>query len=196
VTGATALAAIAPYDAGAARRFSKVTVPQTDFRTAQAPTSLSPDQIRFLAHRGVELCRRGEWKKGFEVLVAVAETEHREGELPSVFHSYLGYGLARYRNDISAGLALARYSTESRFFEPENFLNLARIEFLGGDRRSAYRSCKQGLKLDPRQADLHRFLKIMGRRREPAVAFLPREHAVNRALGKFARKTTKSRHLT
>jgi hypothetical protein len=178
----------------AARRFMRVTVHQADFETSQVPTSLSHDQIRFLANRGVELCRKGEWKKGFEVLVAVAETEHRAGELPSVFHSYLAYGLARYRNDVSAGLALARYSTETRFFEPENFLNLARIEFLGGDRRSAYRSCMQGLQLDPRQADLRRFLKRMGRRRQPAVAFLPREHAVNRTLGKLSQKTTKSRH--
>jgi hypothetical protein len=185
VNGFTALIVAGDYDAGA-RRLNKVTVPQADSTAAQAPTGLSYEQIRFLADRGVDLCRRGEWKKGFEVLVAVAETEHREGELPSVFYSYLGYGIARYRNDISGGLALARYSTDTRFFEPENYLNVARIEFLAGNRRSAYQSCMNGLRLDPRNRELRRFLDRMGRRRAPALAFLPRSHAVNRALGKMS----------
>jgi hypothetical protein len=150
---------------------------------------LSHEQVRLLADRGVDLCRKGEWKKGFEVLTAVAETEHREGELPSVFHSYLGYAIARYQKDFSVARALARHATESRFFDPENFLNLARIELLAGNRRQAYKNCLEGLKLDPRQPELRRFLEQIGKRRQPAVAFLPRNHAVNRVLGRMSYRT-------
>lgn len=161
-----------------------VTVSTLGFDSAQYPTQLSSQQIRFLADQGVSLCRRGEWKRGFEVLSAVAETEHREGELPGVFYSYLGYALARYRRDLSVARALAMHSTETRFFEPENFLNLARIELLAGDRRKAYGSCLQGLRLDPAHPELRSLLDRLGQRRSPLVGFLPRTNPVNRALGR------------
>ena len=169
-----------------------MTVPLQSVETAQKPTSLSGQQIRYLADRGVELCRQGEWKKGFQALSAVAESEHREGELPSMFHSYLGYGVARYRKDYTAALALANHATERRFFEPENFLNLARIYLLAGNRRQAFQSCVRGLKLDPRHSQLRYLLRHMGRRRRPLFAFLPRNHAVNRVLGQVSHRIRSS----
>ena len=161
-----------------------MTVSTIGYDSSQYPTGLSSQQIRFLANQGVNLCRRGEWRKGFEVLSAVAETEHREGELPGVFYSYLGYALARFRRDFSVALALAKHSTETRFFEPENFLNLARIELLVGNRRKAYASCVEGLRLDPEHPELRGLLERLGQRRSPPVGFLPRESPVNRALGR------------
>jgi len=165
-------------------------IPESD--SSQIPTRLAPQEVRFLADRGVALCRQGEWKRGYEVLQAVAETEHREAELPGVFHSYLGYTVARYRRDYSVALALARHATETRFFEPENFLNLARIELLAGNRRQAHEDCIKGLSLDPRHPDLRRLLKQMGRRGRPAFAFLPRSSALNRALGRLRHRLARS----
>lgn len=161
-----------------------------DLGPSQEPTCLSHEQIRFLADRGVSLCRQGEWKKGYEVLSAVAETEHREAELPGVFYSYLGYAVARYQRNYSVARALAKHATESRFFEPENFLNLARIELLAGNRRQAIRNCLEGLKLDPRHAGLRRLRKQLGRRRKPLLPFLPRKSPVNRILGQAVRSVS------
>jgi hypothetical protein len=148
--------------------------------SSAAPTP----EIRFLAERGVELCRRGEWRKGFEVMSAVAESEHRECDLPGVFYSYLGYTIARYHREHSKALALARHAVETRFFEPENYLNLARVQLLAGNRRGAIRSCRKGLGIDPKHTGLQRLVQRLGQRQRVPVPFLSRSHPVNRFLGK------------
>jgi hypothetical protein len=141
-------------------------------------------EIRFLAERGVDLCRRGEWRKGFEVMSAVAESDHRESDLPGVFYSYLGYTIARYNREHAKALALARHAVETRFFEPENYLNLARVQLLSGNRRGAVRSCRKGLGIEPRHAGLRRLLQRLGARQKVPISFLPRSHPVNKFLGK------------
>ena len=141
-------------------------------------------EVRFIADRGVELCRQGEWKKGFEALTRVADLDRREGELPGAFYSYLGYGVARYQRKLSLGLALARHATEEKFFEPDNFLNLARVYLLMGDRRRAYDSVREGLKLDPHHQALREVLKYLGWRKRPFFAFLPRRNPLNLFVGR------------
>jgi len=155
-----------------------------DAEPAETSSPVSLGEIRSVADRGVELCRRGDLKKGFEVLAAVAETEHREAELPGAFYSYLGYGVARYQRKFSLGLALARHAAESRFFEPENFLNLARVYLLTGNRRKAHRNLIKGLRLDPSHQELHDELIGMGRRKKPFIAFLPRSNPLNQMPGR------------
>ena len=141
-------------------------------------------EVRFIADRGVELCRQGEWKKGFEALTTVADLDRREGELPGAFYSYLGYGVARYQRKLGLGLALARHATEEKFFEPDNFLNLARVQLLMGNRRQAYRSLAEGLKLDPKHQALREVLRHMGWRKRPVLAFLSRTNPLNLLLGR------------
>ena len=155
-----------------------------DAKTIETSSTISWRETRLLADRGVALCRRGELKKGFEVLAAVAETEHREAELPGAFYSYLGYGVARYQRKLSLGLSLARHAAESRFFEPENFRNLARVYLLTGNKRKAHRNLIKGLRLDPSHQALRDELTEMGRRKKPFIAFLSRSNPLNQMSGR------------
>lgn len=157
-------------------------------QSSDQASTLTPDQLRFVAERGIEMCRGGDWRRGLEVLAAVAETDHRDGDLPGHFHSYLGYAVARCEHKIPLGLALARRATEKQFFDPENFLNLARVYLLAGNRRKAYGSVVEGLRLDSRHPELHGLLEKLGKRRRPLVGFLSRSNPVNQFLGR-ARRT-------
>lgn len=137
-----------------------------------------------LAVQGIDLCRAGYWNKGLKLLVAVAEAEDRAGHLPGRFYSYLGYGMAEFENKYREGLRLCKHSVEVEFYQPENYVNLARTYLLMDARRSAIDAIERGLKIDHQNADLLELRREVGNRLDPVLPFLSRSSPVNRLLGK------------
>ena len=134
---------------------------------------------------GVELCRRGQWKRGVEILRQVAADEERTGELPGLFYSYLGFGVARFDHRLREGVALCRHAVKHEFYQPENYLNLARTYMLADDRKHAVRAIHEGLKIDPEHQGLRTLRSDLGVRRRPVLPFLSRDHALNRLFGRL-----------
>ena len=146
-------------------------------------SSRSPTLKKF-AERGIEHCRRGEWDAGMAYLVRVAEDESGD-ELPSTFHSYLGFGLAHHHRRIREGMDLCRHACRVSFYEPENFLNLARTSLLAGKRDEAFQAIRQGRALDPGSLQLRELHDKLGIRRQPVLRFLRRRNLINQILGRF-----------
>jgi tetratricopeptide (TPR) repeat protein len=132
--------------------------------------------------RGIALCREGEWDKGLFWLGRVAESG--ESSLPGLFYSYLGYGIARCQRRHDEGLKLCQHSIKIEFYEPDNYLNLARTCLLLHDRTGAVRAVRKGLKVDPEHLDLKALYRELGIRRPPVLPFLPRGQLLNRLLGR------------
>jgi tetratricopeptide (TPR) repeat protein len=132
--------------------------------------------------RGVALCREGEWDKGLFWLGRVAESG--ESSLPGLFYSYLGYGIARCQRRHEEGLKLCQHSIKIEFYEPDNYLNLARTCLLLHDRSGAVRAVRKGLKVDPEHLDLKALHRELGIRRPPVLPFLSRTNLLNRMLGR------------
>ena len=84
-------------------------------------------ELNQAAQRGVEACKRGQWKEGLAVLGKIAEVDRQGAELNGQFYSYLGYGIARYERRVKEGLALCQHSIKVQFYEPENYVLLARV---------------------------------------------------------------------
>lgn len=139
--------------------------------------------LKDAANRGVKLCRDGEWDEGMQVLGWVAERTPNGTELPSLFYSYFGYGIAWRERKPHEGLLLCEHAVQSEFFQPENYLNLARTHLLAGRRMSALRAAEQGLRVDPDDERLHDLIQRIELRRKPVIAFLPRSNPFNYALG-------------
>lgn len=137
-----------------------------------------------LAWQGIELCRRGNWRQGFDLLRRVADAEGRAGELPSQFYSYLGFGIARFDRKIREGIALCQHAIKKEFFQPENYANLARTHLLAGRRREAMEAIAAGRRLDPDDSGLAALHRELGVRRSPVLRFLPRRSFLNRLLGR------------
>lgn len=135
------------------------------------------------AQRGVRLCRQGEWDEGLQVLGWVAEKSPKDTELPSLFYSYLGYGIAWRQRKPHEGLLLCEHAVQSEFFQPENYVNLARTHLLAGRRLSALRAVEQGLRVDPEDPRLHELLHRIQLRRHPVLPFLARSNPINYSLG-------------
>jgi hypothetical protein len=85
-----------------------------------------------LAWRGIALCREGSWRQGLDILRRVAAHDDRQGDLPGLFYSYLGFGIARFDRRVREGLQLCEHAVKREFYQPENYLNLARTELLPG----------------------------------------------------------------
>jgi len=145
----------------------------------------NPTTLRKLAERGVNYCRQGDWDTGMACLARVAEVDNGGIELPSLFYSYLGFGIAYRERRIREGLDLCRHACRLSFYEPENFVNLARTSLLAGHRAEAYRSIKRGYALDDSNRTLMKLHRKLGVRKKPVFGFLGRQHPINRFFGRF-----------
>ena len=132
--------------------------------------------------RGLGHCRRDEWDKGLRFLGALANSDQRSA-LPGLFYSYLGYGIARCEGRLAEGLKLCHHAVKMEFYQPENYLNLARTQLLAKDRSGAVEAIQGGLAVDPNHVELRALARELGVRRPPVVRFLSRDNPVNRLLG-------------
>ena len=97
--------------------------------------------------------------------------------------STLGLAVAREGTDFSEARTLCEDAAKQEFFNPDLYLNLAKV-YLRFDRRSeALRYLRRGQMIDPGHEPIRQAIASLGRRKLPIVPFLPRRHAVNRALG-------------
>ncbi|HKH48708.1 MAG TPA: hypothetical protein VKM72_28925 [Thermoanaerobaculia bacterium] len=134
--------------------------------------------------RGIERCRQGDWEVGLAFLGRIAEAE-RSSALPGLFYSYLGYGIALRQRRVQEGLKLCQHSVKVQFYEPENYVNLARTYLLAGDRPAAVRAVLDGLRVIRQHPELLRLHQELGIRAQPILPFLGRSNPLNRLLGRL-----------
>jgi hypothetical protein len=140
--------------------------------------------IAIALHRGIDCCRKGDWDQGLFYLGRVAEANARPSSLPGLFYSYLGYGIARCHRRVDEGLRLCEHSIKVEFYQPDNYLNLARTHLLGNDRAAAVRAIRRGLKVDPQHVELLALYRELGVRGDPVLPFLSRTNVFNQVLGR------------
>lgn len=127
----------------------------------------------------------GRWEQGLPLLSQLVDSDRTGERLPGIVYSYFGYGLARFRGNAREGLHFCQQAIRLEFYEPDNYLNLARVQLVLGDRAGAVLAIRRGLAVDPEHvalADLH---ANMGVRRPPVIRALSRANPLNRALGKL-----------
>ena len=156
---------------------------EEQLRAAAGPEEPKGAEPADMAWKGIELCRHGNWKEGLYWLSLAAGAKADSDELPALFYSYLGYGVARYQKQHVQGLKLCRRAVELEFYQPESYDFLARTYLLIGDRRAAYDVVERGLEVDSTHDGLVALRSELGERRPPVLSFLPRRHALNRWLG-------------
>ena len=97
--------------------------------------------------------------------------------------SSLGLAVALSERDFEAARTLCESAAKQEFFNPEVYLNLARVYLAVGRRPEALRYLRRGQMIDPGHAAIRDAIADLGMRRLPIVPFLPRRHLVNRMLG-------------
>ncbi|MEA3275198.1 MAG: hypothetical protein U9Q81_07915, partial [Pseudomonadota bacterium] len=139
------------------------------------------------------LCRAGNWKAGMEILGKIAESDRQGTELSGLFYSYLGYGIARHERRGKEGLALCQHAIKVQFYEPENYVLLARVYLLRRRRGKAIDALQRALRLNARHPEALKLAKEIGFRRKPVLPFLSRNNSLNIALGKLRHSISQGR---
>lgn len=113
------------------------------------------DVLGALARKGIDLCRNGKLEAGLPYLTFVRGVPGSRAELPSVFYSWLGYGMACLEGGrYVEGLELCQRAVGTGPSEVDNYLNLARAYLLLDRQKSAIDAIDAGLAELPENAAL------------------------------------------
>jgi Flp pilus assembly protein TadD len=137
------------------------------------------DRTRSLFDQGIEALESDRACEAVALLREANELEPDHAQLRSV----LGLAIARGENNFAEARRFCESAAKQEFFNPDLYLNLAKIYLCFGRRSEALRYLRRGQMIDPGHSDIRGMIKSLGKRRLPIVPFLPRRHALNRALG-------------
>ena len=81
-------------------------------------------------------------------------------------------------------LELCSAAVKEEFFNPDLYLNLARVHLAFGFKAEGLRYLRRALMIDPASASAQAELRRLGQRRRPVLGFLRRRHLFNLWLGR------------
>lgn len=148
-------------------------------------TTNPADDPAEILRRGIRACREDRWREGLDELTRLAQDREAGGGLPGIFYSYLGQAIARCEGRKHDGLELCRHAVQIEPFRPENYLNLAQLSVMVGNRRAAIRALRDGLALDPEHRGLRLLQRRLGVRARPPIPFLARSNPLNVLIGRW-----------
>lgn len=99
--------------------------------------------------------------------------------------SYGGLLMATIQGRTREGRKLCERAAEIGFYDPQIFLNLARVYQHVGWKDDAVEALRKGLRLDPDNVGLRQMLKRLNPRRKTPIGSLGRSHFLNKYLGKI-----------
>lgn len=127
-----------------------------------------------------------DYKAAERAFKVALETSSEKDEKYNNVLSY--YGLAQVLNDNENGLLLCRDAASNEMFDGNVFLNLAGAELASGNRKRAIDAIQHGIKINPEHYLLMRACARLDCRKNCCITFLPREHRLNRLLGRMRRR--------
>ena len=98
--------------------------------------------------------------------------------------SYYGLSLSLAAGRTEEAIEMCEKALSMEFYNPDLYLNAARVYLAAGLRRRAHKAVCQGLRIEKRHPALLILLRQMGLRKRPLFKFLPRKHVLNRMTGK------------
>ncbi|HKY32321.1 MAG TPA: tetratricopeptide repeat protein [Candidatus Polarisedimenticolia bacterium] len=99
--------------------------------------------------------------------------------------SYYGLSLSLAAGRTQEAIEMCEKALSVEFYNPDLYLNVARVYLTAGERRRAHKALCQGLRIEKGHAGLIAEIRRMGVRRRPVFGFLPRHHVLNRLTGAF-----------
>ena len=136
-------------------------------------------RVETLFREGSALLERGLAADALELL----HDAHAAAPENARIRSSYGLCLAVVERRFDRGIELCRSAAKQEFFNPEQYLNLAKLHLAFGFKAEAIRYLQRGRMIDPADLRIAEAFVALGRRNPPVLRFLPRRHLVNRWLG-------------
>lgn len=150
------------------------------------PHAKEVETIRERAHALLVEGKAGEAVPLFRSLLSYSKENPRD-------LSAYGLSLALSGRQVKEGIALCETAVRQENYNPDLYWNLGRACVAGGLRAQALDAFNKGLRCDRHHPGINREIRKMGTRRKPIVGFLPRQHALNKVLGKATYRLRKAR---
>ncbi len=144
-----------------------------------ADTVLEELSTRELLETGCSMYEGGDPVQALEYLRDAYRRESGDARVRSYYGLCLGLSERRFEESVE----LCQSAAKQEFFNPDLYLNLARLYFGFGFKTEGIRFLRRGLMIDPGHAVILAMLDEFGDRRSPVLSFLPRRHRLNRCLG-------------
>jgi tetratricopeptide (TPR) repeat protein len=135
--------------------------------------------------KGIAAFRDDRWREGYELLTKVAQHAEKHANMPGVFYSYLGLGIAHCEGRRRDGMELCRYALQLDPNNHESYLNIASVYLMLGRREAAWRAVGHGLKLRPGHVRLLELQRKIGVRRRLTFPALARTNPLNSLSGRL-----------
>jgi len=145
------------------------------------------DGLDYLGEAYALLSKRLE-VKSTEAITAVQTSATIRDVIPASALSYYGLCLAMHSRNFTEASTFCEIAIRNERFVGEHYLNLARVWHHARNRKKMADAIERGIGASPRYLALQQFAEQVGFRKEPVLGFLPRESALNRALGKLRHK--------
>lgn len=134
-----------------------------------------------LFKRAMDLNRKGNGKAAAQLFRVLVDAGSRDPK----HLSYGGLVVATEEGDVKTGLAWCERALELAFYDSQMYINLARLHELTGWKTQAAKVLRKGLRIEPGSKKLLAELNRVNPREPNPVRGLPRNHPVNRYLGRL-----------
>ena len=134
-----------------------------------------------LFRKAMDLLRAGQGKGAAALFRELIDSGSRDPK----HLSFGGLAVATEDGDVKTGLAWCERALELAFYDPQMYINLARLHERTGWKTQAAQVLRKGLRIDPGNKKLLAEINRVAPRTPNAIPSLPRNHPVNRYLGKL-----------
>lgn len=137
--------------------------------------------------KGVRALEENRHLEGLAYFEAALNLEERAGSpAPRMkYLSFYGVALALAAGRTEDAIEMCERALSMEFYNPDLYLNAARVYLAAGQRRRAYKALCQGLRLEKGHSGLIAELRKMGIRKRLPFPFLGRGHVLNRVTGRI-----------
>ena len=151
-----------------------------DFRNSTPlPEPSKPLLVAESLRRGCALLAESDAEGAMRFLRPAYEDNPGDAQVRSHYGLALGLARGRYHE----ARELCQSAVKQEFFNPDLYLNIARLNLAYGFKSEALRYLRRARMIDPATLEAQAFFSQLGRRSPPVLRFLPRRHLLNRWLG-------------
>lgn len=115
----------------------------------------------------------------------LVERQHGVSRPQMRYLSYYGLSMAQSRGGSAEALQACETAARRDFFNPDLLLNLGRVYLLAGKTTKALATFERGALIAPGHKAMRAELDRVDRRQAPPLSIVPRNHPINRLLGKI-----------
>lgn len=117
------------------------------------------------------------------------EKAYKEDKENPYYMSYYGLCKALRGSEIGLALELCTRAIKKEFYKVEFYINLGRVYMTTGNKKGAIQVFTKGLRFDPNNDEINRYLIDLGFRNKPIIPVLKRTNPINKLLGIIVRRT-------